>query len=326
MRETIRGMMAPGRAKSSLMTIMVFPFLFIIVFLLACSPPRREAKVNAVSAPPAAVPSSGPAPDAFPAAETRNAVESPVPPAVGEGIAVPPVELGNDDVVIMYKHDHHAYLEVYGFDTEVFRFRKNAEGKLRDVSVGKRLMDGEVAMDGIEFLHMEAGIKLRSVFHGKGESDCLIEGSGHSLKAVGKDFSYSYFAPDGQGMRIERRHGQRVYVEEWNRGGDCLVSDTKGPGATGRFEGAWPRPGRYIERPADDPSGGGDTEYEFFDIEGGIKFRSSSAEPLGEGAVLNLGKAFPNGLDLETVAILDIVLGEGRRITPLLARIYLGAR
>ena len=249
-------------------------------------------------------------------------------PKIGEAIVIPAIRLEGADFFLAYRHTHHAYLDAYGFDTEVFRFRDNKNGTIKSVSVSKLQMDGETATDYQDFFHKDDRVTVKSNFAEKGGSDCVIVPEGENLVATGKDFAFSYSTPESGVLRIERRYGERVYVEEWRKagGGQSIISDSKGEGAKGRFEGDWPRPRRYIERPNDDPSGGADSEFAFFDIENGLEFRADSVEPQGEGLLSNFAAAFPQGPSLEAVALLDIALGEDRRITPLLARLYLGAK
>ena len=244
-------------------------------------------------------------------------------PAVGEELTIPAIRLGKDDFLVAYKHGHHAYLSTRGYDTEVFRFRLNLSGTIRQGSAAKLLQDGETLVDAFDFLHTNDTVALRSSFAAGGGSDCDIRPEGGALVARGKGFSVSYSAPEPGRLRIERRNGERIRVEEWSRSGSVL-SDTMDAGAKGRFEGDWPRPRRYLERPEEDPSGASDLECSFFDLEGSVKFRADAVEPLGEGLVMNFAAAFPQGPSLEALAILELVLGEERRITPLLARLYLG--
>jgi hypothetical protein len=261
------------------------------------------------------------------AAGAAPSARGPEAPSVGDEVSIPALGLEHDDLVIAYRHAHHAYLDAYGFDTEVFRFRKNGIGTLRAVAVSKRLPDGEETVAAYDFLHVDGTVTLRPLFEGQNSAECILKPEAKALVARGKDFIFSYSAPEPGLLRIEHRHGARTYVEEWRKaeGGSCLVSDSGGEGAKGRFEGDWPRPLRYIERPDTDPSGGSDTAFEFFDLDKELRFRSESAEPIGEGLFLNLAAAIPKGPDLEAVALLDITLGEERRITPLLARCYFGS-
>lgn len=296
--------------------------------------PLRLRILIAAAACLAAAACTKPARDASPArSEAAETVPAPVPepkegrlPELGEAIEVPALKLGDDQLLLAYRHTGFAYLDANGFDTEVYRFRKNPSGTLKSVSVAKVLMDGETLTDAVDFLHTDRAVTLRSSFQGRGVGDCVLEPEGTALVARGADFIFSYAAPEGGGLRIERRYGTRVYIEEWGRDGASTVSDTMEGGAKGHFEGGWPLPKLYLERPDKDPSGATDVRFDFFDTEKGIKFRADSVVPLGEGFLMGFESAFPQGLPLEALALLDISLGAERRITPLLVRLYFGRK
>jgi hypothetical protein len=248
-------------------------------------------------------------------------------PEVGDATVIPAIELAGADFFIAYRHTHHAYVDTYGYDTEVIRFwESQPEGALRSARIAQRKMDGEYDIDIIDFARSEGRITVLSKRSSLGWSECVLSSASGTLVAKGKDFTFTYSAPAGKGLRIERRYGERRYIEEWKPDGAAIITDTEGRGAKGRFEGAWPLPSRYIEGSESDPSGGSDTEYSFFDVEGGVKFRADSAEPLGECFVADLAKGRPEGISLEDIALIDIILGTDRRVTPLLARMYLGKR
>lgn len=204
--------------------------------------------------PAAPSPTGGRAAAAAPAAPRQAEA-----PSIGEALTIPAIELGKDDFLVAYKHGHHAYLSTRGYDTEVFRFRLNLSGTIRQGSAAKLLPDGETLVDAFDFLHTNDTVALRSSFAAGGGSDCDIRPEGGALVARGKGFSVSYSAPEPGRLRIERRNGERIRVEEWSRSGSVL-SDTMDAGAKGRFEGDWPRPRRYLERPEEDPSGASDLE------------------------------------------------------------------
>jgi len=259
----------------------------------------------------------------------RAAAEAPllVVPQVGDRIVIPAVELAGADFLVAYRHGHHAYVATNGYDTDVIRFwDQRPDGALRDARIARRMMDGEYDVDIIGIARASGEARIVSDRSTLGWSECVLSFAGGTLVAKGKDFSFSYSASAGKGLRIERRFGERVYVEEWGRDGSSAISDSAGGGSKGCFEGPWPRPDRYVERPDSDPSGESDTVYSFFDVEGGIKFRAESAEPLGECLVAGLGRSRPEGISLEDLALMDLVLGLDRRITPLLARLYLGGQ
>jgi len=315
-------------------------FAAALALAASCGQARKEAaepappSAQAVPSVPAA-PAATPAPAAKASAIPAGALEAKLAegpsrsavPEVGGEIVEPAVRLEGASFLVAYRHAHHAYVETYGYDTDVIRFWDAVDGRsLRGARIAQRKIDGEYDVDRMEFVRSEGAVSVKSDRSSLGWSECSLASSGVDVVVTSKDFTVAYSAPAGKGLRIERRHGDRVVVEEWTRDGVAIADTALDGDAKGLFSAEWPRPSRYLERPEANPEGDDDTEFRFFDVEGGVKLSSEAAEPLSECLVAGLERIRSDGLSLEDIALIELALGEERRITPFLARAFLSRR
>jgi len=322
-------------------------YLCAMLALAACGGATKEKDAQGAAAKPY-VPAPAqyvvaqpavPAPAvATPPAPAESEPEDPPAPGVYEGgrrVWPEPAFAGakapgleGASFMIVYRHTYHAFLGNRGYDTEVFRFRTGAGGAIEQCRITRLMPEGEVAAGSIECARSGGRIAVKP---GKGIEDTIgmeLAAEGSALVARGEDLVFSYSPAGSSGFRLERRLGERVYSETWTRSGDkvtSLVEDTFDGGAKGHFEGAWPRPRFYIERPDKEPAGGADLEYTFYDTKAGPEFRAEGVESICEVLAVGLDAAFPSGLSLEALALIDICLGgDSRRLTPFFARGRLG--
>jgi len=290
-------------------------FLAASFVSIACGGPSRTGSVTTPPEKDAKPPSAAP---------SQAAKAASPEPGVGDRLIVPELVLDGDHLLIAYRHTVIGYESAYGFDTHVYRFRKNADGSLSNLAVTKRLMGGEELVDSREFPHVDERVSVQAFSGGEPKTFYTLILEGEALLAEGGGRRFRYYR-DGQGaLHIDRSFGQRSYTEVWRRDGSSIV-DSRGPSVVGRFEGEWPKPKRYVARPDNDPSGGSDLEFDFFETGGRIKVAANGPEPIAELLVLDSGSSAFSSLDLETLALIDLCFEGDGTVTPLLARAFLAS-
>ncbi|MGB4572337.1 MAG: hypothetical protein WBH97_05900 [Rectinemataceae bacterium] len=243
-------------------------------------------------------------------------------------IIVPAVTRGKEEILLVYKHTEHGYLESNGFDTLVFRFSSLPGGWLTGAIVSGRMLDGERDLAAFHFSRAADEIYVTEDSYydeepASADPSVTIVPDGSGLVIKGRDFSRTLSLPGDGSLNVVSASG--TVTERWVGMRDApdsgsTISRSGEVTAKGIFSFPAASQAKYVERKTGDTEGAEDlTCSMWFDKEGSWRFRIEAVEPVCEGYASGLAEALSGGKALENLALIEAVLGMDASIRPVLA-------
>lgn len=247
-------------------------------------------------------------------------------PKVDAPVIVPQIKMGNEAGLIAFRHTHPGYLALNHFDTRIFRFATDAAGRIENVSLFNRMIDGEI-LSG-QYFSVPGGKDTRIVSLNDGDLTTFvtIEETREGVIVSGQDWNREYVAAGGSLFSVAEGTPENRMKTIWQSIGNIKSSILINGKDHSRGELFSGEIGKYMysETDVSGPSNAEIFEMMIWQINNEFRISISEVEPLGDLYVAEIQSIVKNGRNaLFNIAFIDTVIRMEGRITPLLAIFYL---
>lgn len=250
-----------------------------------------------------------------------NKAASPIP-HVEAPLTLPAIEREKEGILLAYRHTQSGFLETNGFDTLIYRFLTLPGGWLSGAVVSERRLEGEKTVASYQFSYAGDAIMVSESTSEKAKDPITIVTSPGELVISGAAERILLLSDEGN-LTIKSRSGE--YREEYmvgpkNKGKTVTISRSGVAESEGHYE--FPGKGKvvYTERKIKDATGAEELMVSLWvDEKDDFRFSTEGIVPYNEVYTSGLKQALTGDHALINLALVDLVLGKGRNIRPVLA-------